>query len=123
MPGHQSVRWLWGGGPWPPVPPPPPSSYTYEIRIYLQPFSPTLSLFLLISLSVPPPIYMYSNRYNPQLSYFRSKLANVMFARELAKQIKGSSVTVCSLHPGCVYTEITRYFLSGWLIILKVYST
>ena len=63
---------------------------------------------------------MWSKRYNPQLSYCRSKLANVMFARELAKRVKGSGVTVCSLHPGTVYTEITRYFLSGWLIVLKV---
>ena len=59
-------------------------------------------------------------RYNPQLSYCRSKLANVMFARELAKQVSESGVTVCSLHPGTVYTEITRHWLTGWLIVLKV---
>lgn len=64
---------------------------------------------------------MWTKWYNAQLSYCRSKLANVMFARELAKRIKGSGVTVCSLHPGTVYTEITRYFFSGWLIVLKVY--
>ena len=64
---------------------------------------------------------MWTKRYNPQLAYCRSKLANVMFARELAKRVKGSGVTVCSLHPGTVYTEITRYFFSGWLIVLKVY--
>ena len=63
---------------------------------------------------------MWTKRYNPQLSYCRSKLANVMYARELAKRIKGSGVTVCSLHPGTVYTEITRYFFSGWLSVLKV---
>jgi NAD(P)-dependent dehydrogenase (short-subunit alcohol dehydrogenase family) len=45
-----------------------------------------------------------------------------MFARELAKRIRGSGVTACSLHPGTVYTEITRYFFSGWLIFLKVCS-
>ena len=63
---------------------------------------------------------MWSKWYNPQLSYCRSKLANVMFARELSKRIKGSGVTVCSLHPGTVYTEITRYFFTGWMTILKV---
>jgi len=45
-----------------------------------------------------------------------------MFARELARQLAGSGVTVCSLHPGTVYTEITRHLLSGWLIVLKVLS-
>lgn len=63
---------------------------------------------------------MWKKRYNSQLSYCRSKLANIMFARELAKRVAGSGVTVCSLHPGTVYTEITRHFLSGWLIIIKV---
>ena len=63
---------------------------------------------------------MWTKKYNPQLSYCRSKLANVMFARELSKRVAGSGVTVCSLHPGTVYTEITRHLLSGWLIVLKV---
>ena len=92
----------------------------------LSPSFPLLSLSLLspfssLSLSLSPlPLPIFSNRYNPQLSYCRSKLANVMFARELAKRIKGSGVTACSLHPGTVYTEITRYLFSGWLIFLKV---
>ena len=63
---------------------------------------------------------MWTKWYNPQLSYCRSKLANIMFARELAKRVKESGITVCSLHPGTVYTEITRYFFTGWLIVLKV---
>lgn len=62
---------------------------------------------------------MWKKRYNSQLSYCRSKLANVMFARELAKRLAGTGVTVCSLHPGTVHTEITRYFFSGWLVFLK----
>lgn len=62
----------------------------------------------------------WNKRYNTYLSYCRSKLANVMFARELAKQVSESGVTVCSLHPGTVYTEITRDFLTGWFYVLKV---
>ncbi len=65
-------------------------------------------------------LYVGVARYNPGLSYCRSKLANIMFARELAKKVSGCGVTVCSLHPGTVYTEITRHLLSGWLILLKV---
>lgn len=62
----------------------------------------------------------WTKRYNAYLSYCRSKLANVMFARELAKRVSESGVTVCSLHPGTVYTEITRDLLTGWFYLLKV---
>lgn len=36
--------------------------------------------------------------------YARSKLANVMFARELARRLDGTGVTVNSVHPGTVRT-------------------
>ncbi|XP_041916789.1 retinol dehydrogenase 11-like isoform X2 [Alosa sapidissima] len=42
-------------------------------------------------------------------SYKQSKLANVLFSRELAKRLEGTGVTVYSLHPGLVYTEIARH--------------
>ena len=63
---------------------------------------------------------MWKKRYNSQLAYCRSKLANIMFAKELAKRLVDTGVTVCSLHPGTINTELTRYFLSGWMIFLKV---
>eukprot|EP00731_Ephydatia_muelleri_P007154 Em0003g1402a len=62
---------------------------------------------------------MWTKRYNAQLAYGRSKLANVMFTRELATRLVGTNVTVCSLHPGTIHTELTRYFFSGWMAILK----
>lgn len=39
-------------------------------------------------------------------AYSRSKLANVLFTRELASRLKGKNVTVTSLHPGAVATNI-----------------
>ena len=63
---------------------------------------------------------MWKKRYNAHLAYCRSKLANVMFARELAKRLSGSGVTVYAIHPGSVNTELTRHMLSGWLAIFKV---
>ncbi|XP_022096265.1 retinol dehydrogenase 12-like [Acanthaster planci] len=41
-------------------------------------------------------------------SYFISKLANVLFARELARREASSGVVSVSLHPGVVYTPIWK---------------
>lgn len=45
---------------------------------------------------------------DPFFIYNNSKLANVLFARELEKRLKGSGVTTYSLHPGLVRTDINR---------------
>ena len=42
--------------------------------------------------------------------YSQSKLANVLFTRELAKRLTGTGVTVYALHPGAVITELDRYY-------------
>lgn len=42
-------------------------------------------------------------------AYGQSKLANVLFTRELAKHLKGTNVTANSLHPGAVRTELGRH--------------
>lgn len=47
--------------------------------------------------------------YDEGDAYSQSKLANVLFARELAKKLEGTGVTVNSLHPGVVDTEIVRH--------------
>jgi NAD(P)-dependent dehydrogenase (short-subunit alcohol dehydrogenase family) len=39
-------------------------------------------------------------------AYNRSKLANVLFTRELAKRLEGTGVTANCLHPGAVATNI-----------------
>lgn len=46
--------------------------------------------------------------YSKFSAYFHSKLANVLFTRELANRLRGTKVTVNSLHPGAVRTEIGR---------------
>lgn len=48
--------------------------------------------------------------YQPWKSYGQSKLANVLFTRELAKRLQGTGVTTYSLHPGVIRTELGRHF-------------
>ncbi|KAH8275610.1 hypothetical protein KR026_011491, partial [Drosophila bipectinata] len=56
--------------------------------------------------------------YSRKFAYAQSKLANVLFTRELAKRLRGSGVTVNALHPGVVDTELFRSMrFFGWRII------
>jgi NAD(P)-dependent dehydrogenase (short-subunit alcohol dehydrogenase family) len=48
----------------------------------------------------------YARGYGLRKAYERSKLANVLFARELARRLAGSGVTSNSVHPGSVATDI-----------------
>lgn len=47
-------------------------------------------------------------RYSGQRAYGQSKLANVLFAFELAERLSGTQVTSNVLHPGGVATDIVR---------------
>lgn len=61
--------------------------------------------------------------YTPDKSYRQSKLANVLFGRELAARLQGTGVTVCSLHPGVIRTELGRHFfptLALWKRIIAM---
>jgi retinol dehydrogenase 14 len=48
----------------------------------------------------------YERGYGVMRAYTRSKLANVLFAAELARRLEGTGVTSNSLHPGAVATNI-----------------
>lgn len=47
--------------------------------------------------------------YDPGAAYNQSKLANIMFTRELARKLTGTGVTVNAVNPGLVDTELTRH--------------
>ncbi|XP_052223733.1 retinol dehydrogenase 12-like [Dreissena polymorpha] len=44
--------------------------------------------------------------YRPFYAYAQSKLANILFTRELDRRLKGTGVTVVSLHPGGVVSDL-----------------
>ncbi len=46
--------------------------------------------------------------YTPFGNYGQSKLANLLFAKQLAKRLAGTGKTANSLHPGVIHTKLTR---------------
>ena len=62
--------------------------------------------------------------YSIMSAYGRSKLANVLFTRELARRLEGKRVTVNCLHPGAVATEIwskAPWYFKPVLAVLKLF--
>ncbi|KAM9366784.1 retinol dehydrogenase 13 [Symphorus nematophorus] len=65
----------------------------------------------------------FDKNYSSDKSYSQSKLANVLFARELAARLQGTEVNVYSLHPGVIRTELARHLLPNlafWKKILAI---
>ncbi|XP_048030705.1 retinol dehydrogenase 12 [Megalobrama amblycephala] len=60
--------------------------------------------------------------YSPRRAYGQSKLANILCTRSLAKRLQGSRVTVYSLHPGVVQSELFRNLSKPVQIAVKVFS-
>ncbi|XP_044265896.1 retinol dehydrogenase 12-like [Tribolium madens] len=60
--------------------------------------------------------------YDPAVAYAQSKLANILFTKELAKRLEGTGITVNAVHPGIVNTEITRHmsFFNSWLAAILI---
>ncbi|MFN8510718.1 MAG: SDR family oxidoreductase [Deinococcaceae bacterium] len=55
--------------------------------------------------------------YNPFFAYAQSKLANVLFTRELAHRLQSRQISVNAFHPGVVRTGIwnSRNWISEWI--------
>ncbi|CAL1680312.1 unnamed protein product [Lasius platythorax] len=66
--------------------------------------------------------------YTPMKAYMQSKLANILFTKELARRLNEANINginVYSLHPGVITTELGRHFSTtmfpGASIIFRVF--
>ncbi|CAG2183675.1 unnamed protein product, partial [Oppiella nova] len=55
--------------------------------------------------------------YDKYRAYSQSKLANILFTRELAVRLAGTAITCYALHPGLVNTDLQRH-LDGCLSVM-----
>lgn len=62
----------------------------------------------------------YSRGYSQLKAYARSKLANMLFNRELARRLEGTGVTTNALHPGVVRTGIWNTQPGIAALVMKV---
>lgn len=58
--------------------------------------------------------------YSPWTAYGQSKLANLLFARSLAKRLPGSKQTANAVHPGVIATNLGRHMspMARWVLSL-----
>jgi NAD(P)-dependent dehydrogenase (short-subunit alcohol dehydrogenase family) len=63
--------------------------------------------------------FMNEFDYNKIRVYGQSKLANILFSKELARQLQGTGVTVNSCHPGLVHTNLGRHMNNRSMNFIK----
>ena len=61
-----------------------------------------------------------ANRYRLRTAYGCSKLANILFTRELARRLAGTGVTANALHPGFVATHLGQRDNGVLAILLRL---
>ena len=51
----------------------------------------------------------FERTYSPWRSYGQSKIANLLFAKELARRFEGTPRTANAVHPGVIFTNLGRH--------------
>ena len=59
-------------------------------------------------------LHFNKTSYSSMVAYSNSKLANVLFTTELSRRLSSTQISVNSLHPGAVMTDLTRH-LPQWM--------
>ena len=60
--------------------------------------------------------------YDPMKMYGQSKLANGLFAFELARRLEGTNATANAVHPGIINTNLGRHFPKWQLVVSKAFG-
>ncbi len=62
--------------------------------------------------------------YAPTPAYVQSKLAIVVYARHLAKRLAGTGVSVFSVHPGWIRSNLVKHMMPSWVqnVVLRPFS-
>jgi WW domain-containing oxidoreductase len=58
--------------------------------------------------------------YSAFRAYGRSKIANILFAQELARRFQGSQRTANALHPGVIETNLARSMTSAMNVLFAI---
>lgn len=61
-------------------------------------------------------------RYTPRVAYGQSKLANLLFARALARRLAGTGKTANAVHPGVIATELARHMSPAVRLLAPIAS-
>lgn len=56
--------------------------------------------------------------YSPVAAYGQSKIANLLFAKELSRRLAGTGKTANAVHPGVIHTNLMRY-IEAPAIVMK----
>jgi len=67
-----------------------------------------------------------TTEYDARKAYGQSKLANILFTQGLAERLKGTGITTYSVHPGVIFTELSRHMketlgLFGFMMMFILY--
>lgn len=60
--------------------------------------------------------------YSPWVAYGQSKLANLLFARQLAVRLRGTTRTANALHPGVIRTNLGRHLGGAMNVLFSVFG-
>lgn len=58
--------------------------------------------------------------YHPWVAYGQSKLANLLFARALARRFRGTDRTANAVHPGVIATNLGRHMSTAVRVIMPI---
>jgi len=61
------------------------------------------------------------NNYSHMSAYANSKIANVLFANELARRLEGSGVVSLSIHPGVITTDLHRQQEQEYPLLMAIF--